>query len=219
MSLIIACFRLAVKTMGLSYFLSLDMGGVSFVNLGLMDESSTQETTPSSTSAPMNKTVIYAIVAVVILALVGGVYAFKHQIKTALMGQQETSQTSQTPQTNQTPAENTSGVMEKRAIVEVDYTDSGFSPASVTVKKGTTVKFINKQSLQSSPSAAGLKSGSGMDVASNPHPVHTDYLGFDQGKSSQKGQNEYDFTFDKVGTWEYHNHLNSSDTGTIVVTE
>ena len=96
--------------------------------------------------------------------------------------------------------------MEKEVIVEVDYTATGFSLATVTVKKGTTVKFINK-------------SGGSMSVASNPHPIHTDYPGFDQYKSSQKGQNEYDFTFDKVGTWGYHNHLNASDGGTVIVTE
>lgn len=172
-----------------------------------MDESSTQGATPETSSgSSMNKNLLYIIAAVVILALVGGAYAFKSQIKSALMGQGETSQTSQTSQTNQMPAEGSPTAVEKQVIVEVDYTDSGFSPASVTVKKGTTVQFMNKSS-------------STMSVASNPHPTHTDYPGFDQGKSSQKGQSEYDFTFEKTGTWGYHNHLNPSDTGTVIVTE
>lgn len=96
--------------------------------------------------------------------------------------------------------------MEKEVTVEVSYTSSGFSPTTVTIKKGATVKFINK-------------SGNKMDVASNPHPTHTDYSGFDQWKSASKGKDEYSFTFEKVGTWGYHNHAKASDGGTVVVTE
>ena len=92
------------------------------------------------------------------------------------------------------------------ASVEVDYTATGFSPVSISIKKGGKVKFVNKTSGP-------------MSVASNPHPTHTDYPGLDQYKSPQKGQAEYDFTFDKVGTWAYHNHAKPGDVGTVVVTE
>lgn len=146
----------------------------------------------------MNKNVVYITVAVVLVAVLGLGFAFKHQIKTALMGQPTPAPVIQTTIPAPQPA--------VAAKVEVDYTNAGFSPQTVTVKKGTTVVFINK-------------SDSKMDVASNPHPTHTDYPGFDQYKSSQKGQNEYDFTFDKVGTWGFHNHLNPSDGGTVIVTE
>lgn len=155
----------------------------------------------------MNKNYLIVAAVVALLLVAGAGYAFKHQIKTLLMGQQQTPVETSTPApTSAVPASTESGVTEKVAVVEVDYTATGFSPKTVTVKKGTTVKFVNQ-------------SGSPMDVASNPHPVHTDYPGFDQYKSDARGKDEYDFTFDKVGTWGYHNHLNSSDTGTVIVTE
>ncbi len=151
----------------------------------------------------MNKTYIYVVVAVVVLALVGAAYAFKSQIKSAVMPKTAALVETTTVPVAVPTASPTGAVA---ASVEVDYTATGFSPASVTVKKGETVKFVNKTT-------------SPMSVASNPHPTHTDYPGFDQFKSSQKGQAEYDFVFDKVGTWGYHNHAKPGDTGTVVVTE
>ena len=137
----------------------------------------------------MNKNYL-VLGGVVLVLLVGGLgYAFKHQIKTLLMPE--------APVMEKT-------TMEKAA--EVDYSATGFLPATITVKKGSTVKFVNK--------------GTGpMSVASNPHPTHTDYPGFDQWKSEFKDKSEYDFTFDKAGTWGYHNHVNPTDVGTVVVTQ
>ncbi|MBI5003923.1 hypothetical protein HZC00_02425 [Candidatus Kaiserbacteria bacterium] len=106
--------------------------------------------------------------------------------------------------------------MEVKKGATVTYSSSGFSPASVTIKKGETVTFVDE--------------GTGpMWVASAVHPDHTAYSGttrsahcpdttgtaFDQCATG----NSYSFTFDKVGTWHYHNHVAASDTGTIVVVE
>ena len=85
----------------------------------------------------------------------------------------------------------------------VTYSDSGFSPATITIKVGDTVVFKNESSR-------------GMRVASNPHPVHTDYPGFDSKNSVGNGES-YSFAFDKAGSWGYHNHLNPGDGGTVVV--
>jgi plastocyanin len=85
----------------------------------------------------------------------------------------------------------------------VTYSDSGFSPASITVKVGDTVTFKNQ-------------SGKSMWVASAPHPTHTAYPEFDAKKGVAMGES-YMFTFTKAGTWEYHNHLNPTSFGTIVV--
>lgn len=87
----------------------------------------------------------------------------------------------------------------------VTYADTGFAPSTVTVKKGTTVTFING-------------SNGGMWVASAVHPTHQLLPGFDQLKSVAKN-GMYEYTFVKVGTWKYHNHVKASDTGTVVVTE
>ncbi len=101
------------------------------------------------------------------------------------------------------PTESTTGAqMEKN--ISVDYTDSGFAPKSVTVKVKTAVIWTNN-------------SGGLMWVASAPHPQHTDLPGFDQLKSVGKGET-YSYTFTKVGSWKYHNHVSPKDFGTVVVT-
>jgi len=89
---------------------------------------------------------------------------------------------------------------EKNLII---YTDSGFSPKSINIKVGDTVMFRNDSSR-------------GMWVASAPHPVHTDYPAFDAKKVFGKGE-AYSFTFDKVGNWKFHNHMNPLDFGSVTV--
>ncbi len=84
------------------------------------------------------------------------------------------------------------------------HTDSGFTPASVTVKVGEPAKWVNEGSER-------------MWVASDPHPVHTNYQGFDQKSGGEKGT-VYTFTFTKAGEWRYHNHLNPQHRGVVNVT-
>lgn len=91
------------------------------------------------------------------------------------------------------------------ASASVQYTDTGFVPKELTVKVGTTVTFTN--------GSAGV-----MWVASAPHPTHTIYPEFDQ-KMSVDAVGTYEFTFTKVGTWKYHNHVKATDSGMVIVTE
>lgn len=108
--------------------------------------------------------------------------------------------------TQETPA--TPGTDVEEDVMErptVSYTDTGFAPNTLTVKKGTNVTFTNQSSK-------------GMWVASALHPTHQLLPGFDQLKSVARG-GTYEYTFDKVGTWKYHNHVNPADTGTVVVTQ
>lgn len=101
------------------------------------------------------------------------------------------------------------GTIEKggvaKASATVLYDAQGFTPKSVTVKVGSTVSWMNKGT-------------SGMWVASALHPTHQLLPGFDQLKSVANG-GVYEYQFVKVGTWKYHNHVNASDFGTVVVTE
>lgn len=99
----------------------------------------------------------------------------------------------------------------------VSYNGSTFSPSTVTIARGGTVTFTS--------------TGPSMWVASGPHPEHTGYDGttraahcvpgfngttaFDQCSGGQS----YSFTFSKTGTWTYHNHLNASAFGKVVVVE
>lgn len=89
------------------------------------------------------------------------------------------------------------------STLEVVYGSEGFSPSNLEIKVGDTVLFKNE-------------SGKGMWVASNPHPVHSDNPEFDAGLSTANG-NSWSFTFTEEGTFSYHNHLNSSFGGKIIV--
>ncbi len=95
----------------------------------------------------------------------------------------------------------------------VSYTESGFSPASVTIKRGQTVRFVNNAGRETWPASAF-------------HPTHgvypeksgSDCLGssFDACRGLKPGE-FWEFTFNTVGSWKYHDHLSASKTGTIVV--
>ena len=85
----------------------------------------------------------------------------------------------------------------------VIYSDTGFSPKSLTVKLGTTITFKNESSKS-------------MWVASNPHPIHTDYSDFDAKRGYKKGES-YQFTFTEAKEYSYHDHLDSGTGGTIKV--
>lgn len=85
----------------------------------------------------------------------------------------------------------------------IHITSTGFSPNTLTIKKGTTVTFINDDTNPHWP-------------ASNPHPVHTDYSGFDSKKSIDAG-GSWSFTFNNAGTWQFHDHLRASIHGAITV--
>ncbi len=88
------------------------------------------------------------------------------------------------------------------ASATVTYSDNGFSPSSVTIKAGQSVEFKNS-------------SASAISVNSDPHPTHTLYpeLNLDRIDSGQSKL----ATFTKPGTYTYHNHLDASMRGTIVV--
>lgn len=144
----------------------------------------------------MNKTLIITII--VILLIVAGYFIFRGSSTPTLYP----SSTDQTPiSINNVPQTPTSTSTKENLVV--NYTDSGFSPKTITIKKGQTVTFVNQSS-------------SDMWVASNPHPVHTDYPGFDE-KASVGNGGSWSFTFNKVGQWGYHNHKNPSSGGTVVV--
>lgn len=100
------------------------------------------------------------------------------------------------------PTESTTGAKMTKSI-DIEYTKNGFVPQSVTVKEGTIVTWTNE-------------GGGSMWVASAPHPAHTALPGFDQLKSVGK-DGTYSYTFAKVGSWKYHNHVGPSDTGVVVV--
>lgn len=85
----------------------------------------------------------------------------------------------------------------------VSITEGGFVPASLTVEAGTNVVWVNADSKLHR-------------VASNPHPEHGDHPGLDS-KESIEPDSDYGFTFEEPGTYNYHDHLNPTRNGTIIV--
>ena len=165
----------------------------------------------------MNKNSIIAISLVVILVGVGVFYISKNKVveNTETATQQEVTTTPE-PATETPSGMEVSVTNAQTGNVTVTYTNSGFSPSVITVKQGTKVTFVNSSSKS-------------MWVASDEHPSHTEYSGttrqahcpdaagtaFDQCSTGSS----YTFTFNKAGSWDYHNHVMASDGGKVVVVQ
>jgi len=85
----------------------------------------------------------------------------------------------------------------------ISMTDVGFSPATITVAAGTTISFVNDGQALHWP-------------ASFIHPAHQVLSGFDSNRGVATGD-RYSYTFTEAGSWQFHDHLNPSVTGTITV--
>src|SRR3989344_737548 len=141
----------------------------------------------------MSKLILGLIVVVVVLA--GGYYL--------LQGKSATAPTAgEVPQAAPSEAMEAAPTGAAAEEVTVTLTEDGYSPASVTVKPGTKVTWKNM-------------SGKTATVSSAPHPTHTDYPPLNLG-SFADGES-HTLTFDKAGTYGYHNHFDASQKGTIVV--
>jgi len=98
---------------------------------------------------------------------------------------------------------------------EIAYTDNGYEPAEVTIKKGQAVTWVNNSSAEMWPASA-------------VHPTHSIYpeksdndcLGssFDACRRQSPGES-YTFTFHEAGDWKFHDHVKPSKTGVVHVTE
>ena len=83
-------------------------------------------------------------------------------------------------------------------------TEDGFTPDSLRVAVGTTIKFINNDTYWHWP-------------ASDPHPSHTFYSELDPRAPIKPGTT-WEVTLTKSGSWGIHDHLAPYITGTITVT-
>jgi plastocyanin len=109
----------------------------------------------------------------------------------------------------------TAGVNTAKTVT-VNYSAAGFSPATVTINKGDTVKFVSTD-------------GSSMWVGADEHPSHTEYDGTSRGTHCAAGYageksfdqcaagSTYSFTFTKTGSFGYHNHVAAQKSGTVIV--
>lgn len=97
-----------------------------------------------------------------------------------------------------TSSDNSSNDEQAVATTSVEISGMAFSPAAITVKKGSTVTWTNKDSV--------------------PHTVTGDESGNMDSDSLAK-DDTYQFTFDQKGTFTYHCNFHSNMTGKVIVTE
>ncbi len=148
-----------------------------------------------------------SIIAGVILTLLlaGAVFALSRKSNTADNSATDTPATTSQTSTNNSSTEETSSTPSSEtttAAATITYSNSGFSPSKITVKTGDTVAVKNTSSAV-------------MQFDSDPHPSHTDEPELNINLVSPG--KTMTFTVTKKGTWGYHNHLNASETGVIVV--
>lgn len=158
-------------------------------------------------------------VVILLLLLGGGYYIFTSQSATedAVQNSEEAS----VPENS--PMESGEGMMEDGSMMEsgggpafqvVSFTEAGYEPKSITVRKGETVRFINNATSQETWPASAV------------HPTHSVYpektsadcLGsaFDACRGLKPGE-FWDFTFNQTGEWRFHDHIHASKTGVVIV--
>lgn len=91
---------------------------------------------------------------------------------------------------------------DKVSLLTVTIEQNRFFPTSLTVKQGDTVTFTSNDSTSH-------------QLASDPHPAHTGYSPLNAGIIATGSSITVRFT--KKGSFGYHDHLNPSITGKIVV--
>lgn len=84
----------------------------------------------------------------------------------------------------------------------VTLTANGFIPQVLTIKAGDTVTWVNNSGVQAT-------------VNSDPHPLHTAYPPLNLGEFNDG--DSLSLTFPKPGRYGYHNHLDATQTGIIIV--
>jgi len=136
----------------------------------------------------MNKSIIIGIVAVIILSA-GGYFVL-------------TQGSDKSKTVSNTSTESSPTLEGKVPSKTITYTDNGFSPSTITIKARSALIIKNDSS-------------SDMEFSSDPHPVHTDDPELNK---SVLAPGESKLIFPNVkGTHGYHNHLNSTHTGTLIV--
>lgn len=141
-----------------------------------------------------------AVIIVVILAILGGGAAVLSKNNPKINNQPTTTSTpaSSNLSTNTNPSANT----DQTGATTITYSNNGFSPSTLTVKAGTIITIKNTSSRL-------------MQFDSDPHPAHTDDPELNAG-SIVPGDSKT-ITVTVTGSHGYHNHLNPSDTGTLIV--
>lgn len=144
----------------------------------------------------MNKSVIGGLIVLVIVLAGGGLLLANKDSDTTSTDSTTSSETTMKMSDSTSSTASSDATMKDSNTIEIK--DYAYSPADITVKKGTTLTWTNQDSVQ--------------------HDVKTD--GGGNGPSSEllaKGES-YSYTFDEVGTFSYfcspHPYMKASVTVT-----
>ncbi len=144
----------------------------------------------------MSKNITIVLVVILVAAIAGvlGWYFTKDDTT-------NTNSSTTTTITNSSTT-NSAAVMEKPEAKTVWISESSFTPSVITVKAGDTVTWINKDVPK-------------RQVASDPHPAHTDLSDFVSNELEQ--DDTFSYTFSEAGEYTYHDHLNPIRLGKVIV--
>lgn len=137
--------------------------------------------------------IIIAIVVVIIVLAGGGIALAKHHDNSKPKASSSTSSS----MGNMGKTSNSSSTPTVTSAVTIS--NFAFSPASISVKKGTTVTWTNQDSVAHTVTENDGQAG----------PASGD---IDQGKS-------YSFTYNATGTFKYHCSIHPDMLGTVTVTD
>ena len=134
---------------------------------------------------------IIGVIAVILIVIAGGVTLVKNS-DTASAPAKTPASTAKKPATK-------ASTNPSATTTSVEISGFAFSPSTITVTKGATVTWTNKDSIG--------------------HTV-TETDGQDGPKSGDLNQGQsYSFTFNTVGTFKYNCSIHPNMTGTVIVTE
>lgn len=144
----------------------------------------------------MKRTLMIALIVVAVAAIGGLAISMNDNDNKNDVSENNTSSSQQNPTTQ--PADDT----DKGSVQTITYINGGFSPEKLTSKSGENVVIENKSSTT-------------IQLNSNEHPLHTKNPELNVGVV-QPGEKKT-FVLRTLGTFGFHNHLNPSTTGEIVV--
>lgn len=164
----------------------------------------------------MSNKILYAVVAVIVILIVGGVvYSQSKQTNAPEASNYVNSNQEQTSQAN--PETNTGNNNEAQgtlsdansmedtqaAIHQISFDGKAYTPNNITIKNGDIVVFKNNSDKDFWPASA-------------PHPTHTAYPEFDAKAAVAPGK-IFQFKFTKPGKWGFHDHLTPTAFGSVTV--
>ena len=154
-----------------------------------------------------NKKLLFGIAALILIFLAGIMFLnFARKPKSVSIPVLSPTETQQTvaPSTGQQAQPTLPPIVVPTSESIVILTSNGFEPKTITVKQKTLVIWRNK-------------SGSDSTISSDDHPTHKKYPPLNRGIF--KNGETIALTFDKPGTYGYHDHFHPTRTGTVIVSE